>query len=702
MKKRTVIALVFVALLLALAVSGVPVLHSLAAGVLAALLILALLWGAWRFLRASLWKVGRRLTFSYFLIGVVPIPLVALLLAALAYLLCGFLLGHLYHDALTSLRGDLARAAESRWTAVDEGAPLGGPDDDVAFALYRRGQRVAGDPRLPEEWPWWVAAASGEDAAAAEPAAADPPAGDDPPASSGGATTSAAPAAAEPAARKTHAPLPLFSTGGPSPAVAVAAGDSAMGVVALYTGDAEAEISRRCDVWVDLFLPTEGGTGSPVQLRVGNMSFALHLSTVRPGDDRSRRFFAARAVGSSPGQRPSLWDRPLLWWSETPGPLLALADGSQVTATFGVSLNGTLRTVQRHLFSSSAEFDAKVWGTLLAFAFLLFDVYVVAALMAVVMIFGLSRAVNRMSTATEAVRAGDFSVRIPVKRRDQVGELQRSFNQMTANLEGLVATATEKEVLEKELAIARDVQKSLLPQDLPMVGERVEFSLLFAPSAAIGGDYFDVFHLGEGRLAVVIADVSGHGLPSGLRMAMLKAALTILVDEGKRPEEILARLDAIVRSDEESRLFVTATLALVDLDGATLELTNAGHPPTYLLRGGAVEEIALPGSPLGGLGQTYGRRTLDLAADDVVVWLSDGLIEATDDRDRAFGYDGVVRALQTAAAAGKVPAVYVRDRLLEAVEAHTGGRPVEDDRTVVVMRYRGPRERAADEDVVDA
>ena len=472
-------------------------------------------------------------------------------------------------------------------------------------------------------------------------------------------------------------------------------------MLGLYAGDLETEISERSDVWINLYLPDQAGAAPPLHIQIGKYELSLHLSNGPERQQESREFFAARAPAArsdtgavtADGRLP-LWDRPLLWWNETPGPLLSLAGGNQVSSFFGVTLNGTLRTVQRHLFSSSTELDAKVWGALFAFAFLLFDVYVVAAVLALVLIYALSRAVNRLTTATAAVREGDFSVRIPVKRRDQVGELQRSFNQMAENLEGLVATATEKELLEKELAIARELQRSLLPQDLP-AAEAVDFSLLFAPSAAIGGDYFDVFHLGEGRLAVVVADVSGHGLPSGLRMAMLKAALTILVEEGKRPEEIFSRLDSLVRSGDDSRLFVTATLALVDVDRGELELTNAGHPPTYLLRAGEVEEIALPGSPLGGLGQTYGRRTLALAAGDIVVWLSDGLIEATDDRDRPFGYDGVVRALGTVAAGGPLPAVTVRDHLLAAVEAHTGGRPVEDDRTVVVMRYRGTAERAA-------
>ena len=121
-----------------------------------------------------------------------------------------------------------------------------------------------------------------------------------------------------------------------------------------------------------------------------------------------------------------------------------------------------------------------------------------------------------------------------MRRNDQLGELQRSFNEMAGNLETLVAAAAQKETLENELEIARDLQKSLIPRDLPG-GEGVEFATLFEPSAAIGGDYFDVLRLSEDELAVIIADVSGHGLSTGLRMAMLKAALLILVERDPGP-----------------------------------------------------------------------------------------------------------------------------------------------------------------------
>jgi sigma-B regulation protein RsbU (phosphoserine phosphatase) len=354
-----------------------------------------------------------------------------------------------------------------------------------------------------------------------------------------------------------------------------------------------------------------------------------------------------------------------------------------VAEYLAVSLNCNLRTVRQELSSSSGEVDTAVWAGLFGVTGMLSTVYAVAVLMALWIILGLSLAVNRLSRATSAVRQGDFSVRIDSQRRDQIGELESTFNEMTANLERLVDDAARQEIVQKELEIARDLQQSLLPSDLP-TSEAMEFSTLFEPSAAIGGDYFDVLRIDEDRLAVVVADVSGHGLPTGLRMAMLKAALVILVEERKPAEEILRRLDGIVRAEKKQRFFVTATIAVIDFRHHHVQITNAAHPPSYLLRDEQIQEILLTGSPLGALGNDYGRREVDLEPDDVLIWLSDGLIEAADDSDEPFGYDRTREALAGPAES----AMAVRNRLLAAVREHTGGRPPDDDRTLVVMRYR--------------
>ena len=451
-----------------------------------------------------------------------------------------------------------------------------------------------------------------------------------------------------------------------------------LGVIALYAGDLDLELSRRAGAWVETYRSDDPDLQFiSLQLR-GRKIPIQHLRKDQQAMEAAK-FFRGLSVGER------FWDDPLLWWGEITGPLFDLDSGKVASEYLAANLNGTPRTVVRTLFASAAEIDAFAWVMLFVVAFLLFDVYAAAALMAVFMIVGLSRAVNRLSRATEALRRGDFSVRIPVRRRDQVGDLQRSFNEMAGNLEALVATSAQKELLEKELELARNLQKSLLPSDLP-AGGGIEFATLFEPSAAIGGDYFDVLRIAEDELAVIIADVSGHGLSSGLRMAMLKSALLILVEETREPEEILRRLDGVVRSNGESRFFVTATLGLFNLKTGVLRLTNAGHPPTYVVRGAEVEEILLPSSPLGGLGHSYASATTTLAPGESAVWLSDGLIEATNSSDEPFGYDSVIRIL--AGIPGE-SAVDIRNRLLAEVERHAAGHPAGDDRTLMVLRYGG-------------
>ena len=631
-----------------LAVAGIPYASAWARFTLTAVALVLLLWGLWRAYQAFLYKVGRRLAFSYLLLGVLPIPLLLMLLAVLAYILSGFYMGHLYRDAVQSLELELEATAQARLDAfTGNRPPKQASAGDFVLGYYRGGKRIGGDPRTPAAWPAWM-----------ENRRADAHEGR-------GAQWEA---------------LPSFVTGGGdgSPTLAAAASRAGTGVVALYVGDLDTELSRRANLWIETYRSDDPDL-DVISLTISGRKIPLQHIRKDQQALEATRFFKNLSAGER------FWDDPVLWWGEISGPLLDLGSGRQVTDYLAANLNGTPRTVLRYLFSSAAEIDALAWITLFVVAFLLFDVYAAAALMAVFMIVGLSRAVNRLSRATEAVRRGDFSGRIPVRRRDQVGDLQRSFNEMSGNLEALVATAAQKELLEKELALARRLQESLLPSNLP-AGGGVDFATLFEPSAAIGGDYFDVLRLSDHELAVVIADVSGHGLSSGLRMAMLKAALLILIEETRDPEEILRRLDAVVRSNRESRFFVTATLGLIDLETGVLRLTNAGHPPTYRVRGPEVEEILLPSSPLGGLGRSYGQATLTLQPGDVVVWLSDGLIEATNAADEPFGYDSVARAL--AGTAGE-SAADVRNRLLAAIERHTGGQPLTDDRTLMVMRYGG-------------
>jgi serine phosphatase RsbU (regulator of sigma subunit) len=646
--RRLLFLAVPVVLLALLAVADLRFVSAFARVALAALAVIFLLVLLWRGLQKFLWKVGRRLAFSYFLLGVLPIPLLLLLLTLLGYLLSGFFLGHLYRDAVQSLQLDLDSRARARLEEIQQSPSrrkAGVETPEVVFGQYRGGRRVSGDRRTPAVWPNWAERA---------------------PAPQSG--------------REWEAMPHLVAGPGGRPTMVAVASRNGLGVVALYAGDFDQEISRRGEIWVETYRSDDPDLDT-ISLQLNQRKIPVQRVRRDPRAVEATRFFKRLS------KQERFWDDPVLWWGEITAPLVDLGTGRKAADYLAANLNGTPRTVLRYLFSSAAEIDTLAWLTLFLVAFLLFDVYAAAALMAVFMIVGLSRAVNRLSRATAAVRKGDFSVRIPVRRRDQVGALQRSFNEMAGNLESLVATSAQKELLEKELALARNLQKSLLPSQLP-AGGGVEFATLFEPSAAIGGDYFDVLRLSDDELAVIIADVSGHGLSSGLRMAMLKAALLILVEETREPEEILRRLDSVVRSNE-SRFFVTATLGLFDVRTGVLRLINAGHPPTYRVRGREVEEILLPSSPLGGLGRHYAQTTLTLQAGDAVVWLSDGLIEATNKEGDPFGYDNVLRALAGASGSAENSAADIRNRLLAAVAAHTAGEAVSDDQTLMVMRWGG-------------
>ncbi len=309
-------------------------------------------------------------------------------------------------------------------------------------------------------------------------------------------------------------------------------------------------------------------------------------------------------------------------------------------------------------------------------------VYLTALTIAFVLVGSLARNVNRLTRAARAIARGDFSVRIQSRSRDQIGDLARSFDGMAESIQKLLAETAEKERLQSELAIARTIQHKLLPPpdaDLPGFTVRAHFE----PVAEIGGDYYDYLPTGDGRTAVALGDVSGHGLPTGLLVAMAKAGLSTLLEAGHRDAELFGRMNELIHRSTDPRHFMT--LAVLAYDRATRlgRLTNAGHLAPYRISGGRVEALSLPGLPLGLFpDRTFPTREYAFASGDLVVFLTDGFVEAVDARDEAFGFERLEALLARHAPEG---AEALRDALLSAVRAHTGERPADDDRTLLIL-----------------
>jgi serine phosphatase RsbU (regulator of sigma subunit) len=336
--------------------------------------------------------------------------------------------------------------------------------------------------------------------------------------------------------------------------------------------------------------------------------------------------------------------------------------------------------------ATNSKIMRAIFGIIVGLATALMLAYLIATAFAAVLIFSISRAVNRIEKGTRAVERGDFTYRIRMKPHNQLGAMAQSFDRMTESIAGLLASVTEKERLQSEIAIAASIQRNLLPKEGPRF-RGVSFSAHFEPTASIGGDYYDVFNIDKTRLAVAIGDVSGHGLSTGLVMAMVKAAITTLVEEGAEEASLFQRLNELVFRSTERRAFMTLAFTIFDLERGTIRHTNAGHLYPYLMRRGVETPISIesPSLPLG-VRSTMVAQTaeLDLKEGDAIVYLSDGIVEAQDENGDPLGFDQLERLL--AANNDRSPSD-IRDAILDAVARHSGTRPADDDRTVMIIRF---------------
>jgi sigma-B regulation protein RsbU (phosphoserine phosphatase) len=316
-------------------------------------------------------------------------------------------------------------------------------------------------------------------------------------------------------------------------------------------------------------------------------------------------------------------------------------------------------------------------------------VYLLALLVASLLVFRIARAARRLSNGFAQIEKGNFGVREKLRGHDQLAGLVKSFNDMAGHLETSVAARAEAEALGRELAMARDLQRRLLPSpDFSFPG--VELAADFRPAAAIGGDFYHFLGEGETRLTVVIADVAGHGLPAGIVMASALASLSALSRGGTDTPTLLAHLDDEVRRTTERRAFVTLAHVRFDLAGRTAEFTNAGHIYPYRVSpDGNVSSVENPSKPLGA-GRPVDRVTVTVPLVDGEVWvlLSDGVVEAmAPDGSEAFGFGRLERSLAPCGGQGPHD---VLESVLSAWRAHTGGDDPGDDRTVVVVKILGP------------
>jgi sigma-B regulation protein RsbU (phosphoserine phosphatase) len=242
----------------------------------------------------------------------------------------------------------------------------------------------------------------------------------------------------------------------------------------------------------------------------------------------------------------------------------------------------------------------------------------------------------------------------------------------------------DKQRIEDQLRLAREVQSGLLPgvpPDLP----GYDIAAVALPTWAIGGDYYDYVSLGEGRLGLVVADVSGKGIPAALIMATFRAALRTEMRRQADLAAVAAQLNRAVLESGDASRFVTAVCGVLEAASGRLTYVNCGHNPPLLLRGtGGRDELQQGGPALGLFDEAaFEAGSAVLEPGDRLVLYTDGVVEPTDDADREFGTERLEAAARETA--GR-PAAEALRGVIDATRAFAGRQDYDDDFTLVVVQ----------------
>ncbi len=354
--------------------------------------------------------------------------------------------------------------------------------------------------------------------------------------------------------------------------------------------------------------------------------------------------------------------------------------------------------VLRTLFRQRADFTQglMLW-MFLAVAGLFLIVELVSLVIGISLTRSITAAVQGLYEGTGRVMRGDFSHRIEVKGRDQLAELGHSFNRMTENLERLLSIEKEKERLQSELEIAREVQSQLYPATIPAV-EGLEVLAHCNPARTVSGDYYDYLNLADSQLALAIGDVAGKGISAALLMATVQSSLRTQIrtclnemaaggrtaDGAVTSARLVSQLNQQLYAFTSAEKFATFYFGIYDSRTGRLSYTNAGHPPPILVRGGEVLRLETNGMVVGAFPfAEYGESQIELQPGDLLACFTDGITEPENEYGEMFGDDRLAEVL--------VRNVWRRpseilDEVYSAVGQWTASLEPQDDMTILIAR----------------
>lgn len=405
------------------------------------------------------------------------------------------------------------------------------------------------------------------------------------------------------------------------------------------------------------------------------------------------------SVGANPADLPppvNRFDTQFLWFATLP---MADWDAPGKNSVGYLVVRSRASAVLNTVFNRKADLAQ---GFLVIILIIGLAVFVIVELISVIIGITMTRtitgAVHRLYDGTQKVIEGDFSHRIDVIGKDQLGDLSRSFNSMTENLERLLVVAKEKERLQSEIEIAREVQSQLYPRVVPQT-RTLRLTAICQPARMVSGDYYDYEVIRDSQIALAIGDVAGKGISAALLMATLQSSLRTQLQSwleiaaaagsgtsiaAVSTSHVVSRLNTQLHAYTSPEKYATFCLGVFDEPTGGFTYTNAGHLPPVLIRDGVPERLDVNGTVVGAFPfSNYGESRINLRSGDLLVCFTDGLTEPENEYGEMFGEDRLVDLI---ARNSHRTDEQIIELVLSSVHQWTASEELQDDMTILMAR----------------
>ncbi|MDH3891974.1 MAG: SpoIIE family protein phosphatase [candidate division Zixibacteria bacterium] len=305
------------------------------------------------------------------------------------------------------------------------------------------------------------------------------------------------------------------------------------------------------------------------------------------------------------------------------------------------------------------------------------------------------RPIVQITRRVRGFTSGDLESELPLEGAEEFFEISRAFNEMMTRLRQDRENIVAREKMAKEIELASQIQQTLMPTRLPNLSG-LDLDAFYRAASIVGGDLYDVFEITPERYCLVVADVSGKGVPASLVMSMLRTVIQISAAGAVSAADTLVKVNEYLCNNMPPGMFITVMLVFYDADERKIDIVSAGHNPMlyYHAQTGHVDRINPSGLPLGvpvlidgDFGDRLEQVSLTLEADDCFLMYTDGITEASDRQGTQFGLDRLSGLLaDRLSAGGSIKAAQVADAIVAQLDDFAGFDKQTDDITFIVAR----------------